>query len=63
MELNEILSLSVKAKASDIHIKAGLPPIYRINGSLRPPPTGFPASVDSAPTSSPSAAASRWSSA
>jgi len=40
MELNEILSLSVKAKASDIHIKAGLPPIYRINGSLRPLPKG-----------------------
>jgi len=40
MDLNEILSLSVKAKASDIHIKAGLPPIYRINGNLRPLPKG-----------------------
>ncbi len=40
MELNEILGLAVKAKASDIHIKAGLPPVYRINGALRPLPKG-----------------------
>ncbi|NIQ98480.1 MAG: type IV pilus twitching motility protein PilT [Desulfuromonadales bacterium] len=40
MELNQILSLALKAKASDIHIKAGLPPIYRINGVLKPLPKG-----------------------
>ena len=38
MELNEILAMAVKAKASDVHIKAGLPPVYRIDGGLRPLP-------------------------
>ncbi|HEX9023593.1 MAG TPA: type IV pilus twitching motility protein PilT [Geobacteraceae bacterium] len=38
MELNEILEIAVKAKSSDIHIKAGLPPIVRIDGKLRPIP-------------------------
>jgi len=38
MELNDILGLALKARASDIHLKAGLPPIYRIDGSLRPLP-------------------------
>ena len=38
MELNEILSVALKARASDIHLKAGNPPIYRIDGSLRPLP-------------------------
>ena len=32
MELNEILAIAIKAKSSDIHIKAGLPPIVRIDG-------------------------------
>jgi len=38
VELNEILSVALKARASDIHLKAGNPPIYRIDGSLRPLP-------------------------
>jgi twitching motility protein PilT len=38
MELNEILAIAPKVKASDVHIKAGLPPIYRIDGALRPYP-------------------------
>ena len=38
MELNEILGVALKARASDIHLKAGLPPTYRIDGSLRPHP-------------------------
>ena len=38
MELNEILSVGLKSNASDIHLKAGLPPIYRIDGTLRPLP-------------------------
>jgi twitching motility protein PilT len=38
MELNNILAVALKAKASDIHIKSGLPPIYRIDGALRPLP-------------------------
>jgi len=36
MELNDILKVALKAGASDIHIKAGLPPIFRIDGSLYP---------------------------
>jgi twitching motility protein PilT len=40
VELNEILAMAVKAKASDVHIKAGLPPVYRIDGALRPLPNG-----------------------
>ncbi len=38
MDLNEILSIGLKSGASDIHLKAGLPPIYRIDGTLRPLP-------------------------
>jgi len=38
MELNEILAVGLKSNASDIHLKAGLPPIYRIDGTLRPLP-------------------------
>ena len=38
MELNEILTVAVKAKGSDIHIKSGLPPIVRIDGRLHPIP-------------------------
>jgi len=38
MELNEILSIGLKSGASDIHLKVGLPPIYRIDGTLRPLP-------------------------
>jgi len=38
MNLNDILSLALKANTSDIHIKAGLPPVFRIDGSLRPLP-------------------------
>ncbi len=36
MELNEILSIGLKSGASDIHVKAGLQPIYRIDGPRRP---------------------------
>jgi twitching motility protein PilT len=38
MELNEILTAAVKARGSDIHLKAGLPPVVRIDGKLRPVP-------------------------
>ncbi|MBN2644898.1 MAG: type IV pilus twitching motility protein PilT [Desulfuromonadaceae bacterium] len=38
MDINEILGMAIRAKASDIHIKAGLPPVYRIDGTLRPLP-------------------------
>jgi len=36
VDLNEILTVAMKAGASDIHIKAGLPPIFRIDGQLYP---------------------------
>ncbi len=36
VDLNEVLSVAMKAGASDIHIKAGLPPIFRIDGQLYP---------------------------
>ena len=36
MNLYDILSAGLQAKASDIHLKAGIPPVYRIDGSLRP---------------------------
>lgn len=36
MELNDILKIAVKAAASDIHMKAGLNPTFRIDGALVP---------------------------
>ena len=36
MELNDILKFARTAGASDVHIKVGLPPVYRINGELKP---------------------------
>src|SRR5512138_2177993 len=38
MDLIEILTIAVKARASDIHIKTGLPPVVRIDGKLHPIP-------------------------
>ncbi len=36
MELNEVLQVALRATASDIHLKAGLPPMFRIDGALVP---------------------------
>lgn len=36
MELNDILGIAMKGGASDIHLKAGLPAMFRINGHLVP---------------------------
>ena len=36
MELNQILALAVRSGTSDVHLKAGLPPMFRIHGTLRP---------------------------
>ena len=36
MELNEILKVAIKGGASDIHLKAGLPPMFRVDGALVP---------------------------
>lgn len=36
MELIEILTVAVKGAVSDIHLKVGLPPLFRLDGSLIP---------------------------
>ena len=38
MELNldEILKIALKGGASDIHLKSGLPPMFRVDGALVP---------------------------
>ncbi len=36
LNLNEILKVAVKNKASDVHLKVGLPPVLRVNGRLVP---------------------------
>ncbi len=36
MELNEILTIALRGGASDIHLKAGLPPMFRVDGQLVP---------------------------
>jgi twitching motility protein PilT len=36
MELNEILKIAIKGGASDIHLKMGLPPLFRVDGALVP---------------------------
>jgi twitching motility protein PilT len=36
MDLNEILKIALKGGASDIHLKSGLPPMFRVDGALVP---------------------------
>ena len=36
MQLNDILRVAIKGQASDIHLKAGLPPLFRVDGALVP---------------------------
>ena len=36
MEINEILKIAIKGGASDIHLKSGLPPMFRVDGALVP---------------------------
>ena len=36
MELNEILKIGLNGGASDIHVKSGLPPMFRVDGALVP---------------------------
>ncbi len=36
MEINDILKIAIQGGASDIHLKAGMPPIFRIDGVLLP---------------------------
>ena len=35
MEIAELLAFSVKNKASDLHLSAGLPPMIRVHGDIR----------------------------
>ncbi len=35
-DLNKVLQVAIKGGASDIHVKAGLPPMFRVNGQLLP---------------------------
>ena len=36
MDLNQILVEALSQEASDVHIKVGTPPVFRINGVLKP---------------------------
>jgi len=36
LDLSSVLGFAVKQKASDVHLKAGMPPILRLNGRLVP---------------------------
>ena len=36
IDLHSILGVAVQGRASDVHLKAGLPPLFRINGGLVP---------------------------
>jgi len=36
LDLNEILKIALKGGASDIHLKPGLPPMFRVDGALVP---------------------------
>ena len=38
MEIDELLALVPKNRASDLHITAGLPPVLRVDGRLIPAP-------------------------
>ncbi|MBF0176801.1 MAG: type IV pilus twitching motility protein PilT [Magnetococcales bacterium] len=35
MEISELLAFSVKNKASDLHLSAGMPPLIRVDGDIR----------------------------
>ena len=34
MDITELLAFTVKSKASDLHISAGLPPMIRVDGDI-----------------------------
>ena len=44
-DLDELLRQAVTARASDVHLHAGLPPAYRIDGHMTPVP-GWPVLTD-----------------
>ena len=36
LDLNKVLQLAIKGGASDVHLKVGLPPMFRVDGGLLP---------------------------
>lgn len=50
MELNQLLELSVKQNASDLHLSAGLTPIMRVHGDLMPVPDTTPIDAETTKT-------------
>jgi twitching motility protein PilT len=36
IDINELLKIAVRGKASDVHIKVSMPPIFRVDGALVP---------------------------
>ncbi|MDH3213191.1 MAG: type IV pilus twitching motility protein PilT [Myxococcales bacterium] len=46
MDLNEILKIALKGGASDIHLKIGLPPMFRLDGALVPLKNGERLTID-----------------
>ncbi len=46
MDLREVLATAVRLNASDVHLKAGQPPILRIDGDLAPFPGKDPLSTE-----------------
>jgi len=46
VDLNEILKIALKGGASDIHLKIGLPPMFRLDGALVPLKNGERLTID-----------------
>jgi twitching motility protein PilT len=46
VNLHDILATAVRLNASDVHLKAGQPPILRIDGDLAPFPGQAPLSTE-----------------
>lgn len=36
IDINDLLKIAVKGRASDVHIKVGMPPVFRVDGALVP---------------------------
>lgn len=36
IDINELLKIAVRGRASDVHIKSGMPPVFRVDGALVP---------------------------
>jgi Tfp pilus assembly pilus retraction ATPase PilT len=58
VELNEILKIALKGGASDIHLKPGLPAMFRVDGALVPLKAGETRARSTSPTASRASAAS-----